>query len=84
MPKTKLTSSQEQYRAYEHDLPTAKTISDFKLNMAVQNKKDAVLALKNMKAEDKCTLHFDSTQRLALPNLLQQAVIFIDTSHFCL
>lgn len=63
MPKTKLTSSQEQYRAYEHDLPTAKTISDFKLNMAVQNKKDAVLALKNMKAEDKCTLHFDSTQR---------------------
>ena len=31
--------------------------------MAIQNEKDGALALKNMKAGDKCTLHFDYTQR---------------------
>ena len=31
--------------------------------MAIPNDKDAVLALKSMKAGDKRALHFDSTQR---------------------
>ena len=57
--------------------------------MAIQNEKDAALTLKNMKEGEKCTLHFDSTQRskrLAVPHpkLLQQAAIFIETSPFCL
>ena len=63
MPKKKSLFSQEQYRAYENILPTAKTIIGFELNMKIQNEKDVALALKNMKTGDKCTLHFDSTQR---------------------
>ena len=63
MSKKEALSSQEQYRGDENVLPTAKTISDFKLNMPIQNNKDAVLALKNVKVGNKCTCHFDSTQR---------------------
>ena len=46
MLKKKAPSSQEQYRAYENVLRTAKTISDFNLNMAIQNEKDAALAFR--------------------------------------
>ena len=49
MPKKNALSSQEQRRAYKNVLPTTKAISGFKLNMAIQNEKDAVLTLRNMK-----------------------------------
>ena len=62
MHKKNALSSQEQRRAYKNVLPTTKAISGFKLNMAIQNEKDAVLTLRNMKARNKCSLHFDSTQ----------------------
>ena len=39
IPKKKAPSSQEQYRAYENVLPTAKTISDFKLKMQFRMRK---------------------------------------------
>ena len=44
-------------------MPSAKTINDYKLTLAIQTEKEAATALYNMPDDVKSTLHFDSTQR---------------------
>ena len=53
----------EDYTVYKHVLPSAKTITDYKQLLAIQEEKDAATMLYNMPDGIKCTLHYDTTQR---------------------
>ena len=53
----------EEWKAYKHVLPSAKTINNHKHVMAIQHERDAATALLNKSATTKVTLHYDATKR---------------------
>ena len=61
--KQKTPVTTEDYASYEHVLPSAKNITDYKQLLAIQEEKDAATTLYNMPDGIKCTLHYDTTQR---------------------
>ena len=63
LPKKQVPKSLNEYKPYKNVLPSAKTINDYKLTLAIQTEKEAATALYNMPDDVKSTLHFDSTQR---------------------
>ena len=63
LPKKQVPKSLNEYERYENVLPSAKTINDYKVTLAIQIEKEAATALYNMPDDVKSTLHFDSTQR---------------------
>ena len=63
LPKDQVPKSLNEYKPYENVLPSAKTINDYKLNLAIQTEREATTALYNMPDDMKSTLYFDSTQR---------------------
>ena len=62
LPKKQVPKSLNEYKPYKNVLPSAKTINDYKLTLAIQTEKEAATALYNM-PDVKLTLHFDSAQR---------------------
>ena len=66
-------------------MPSAKTINDYKLTLAIQTEKEAATALNNMPDDAKSTLYFDSTQRSKIdsdwPSLI---LIFTNNLRFSL
>ena len=63
LPRKQVPKSLNKYKPFENVLPSAKTINDYKLTLAIQTEKEAATALYNMPDDAKSTLYFDSTQR---------------------
>ena len=61
--KNKPPSSKEDYTPYQNVLPSAKTLNEYKLMLAVQEEPEAANALFNVPESVKCTLHYDTTSR---------------------
>ena len=61
--KNKPPSSKEDYTPYQNVLPSAKTLNEYKLMLAVQEEPEAANALFNIPESVKCTLHYDTTSR---------------------
>ena len=63
LPKKQVPKSLNEYRPDKNVFPSAKTINDYKLTLAIQTEKEVAAALYNMPDDVKSSLHFDSTQR---------------------
>ena len=61
--KNKPPSNKEDYIPYQNVLPSAKTLNEYKLMLAVQEETEAANALFNIPESVKCTLHYDTTSR---------------------
>ena len=48
LPKKQVPKSLNEYKPYENVLPSAKTISDYKLTLAIQAEQEAAIVLYNM------------------------------------
>ena len=63
LPKKQVPKSLNKYKPYENVLPSAKTINDYKLTLAIQTENEAATALYNMPDDVESILCFGSTQR---------------------
>ena len=61
--KSTVAHTTEQWKAYEHVLPSAKTLNNHKHVLAIQHKKEAATTLYQIQPDTKVTLHFDTTSR---------------------
>ena len=61
--KNKPQSCKKDYIPYQNVLPSAKTLNEYKLLLAVQEQAEAANALFNIPQSVKCTLHYDTTSR---------------------
>ena len=61
--KNKPQSCKEDYIPYQNVLPSAKTLNEYKLLLAVQEQAEAANVLFNIPESVKCTLHYDTTSR---------------------
>ena len=66
LPKKQVPKSLNEYKPYENVLPSAKTINDYKLTLAIQTEKEVATARYNIPDDLKSTVHFDSTQRFKI------------------
>ena len=61
--KNKPPSSKVDYIPYQNVLPSAKTLNEYKLLLAVQEEAEAANTLFNISESVKCTLRYDITPR---------------------
>ena len=59
--KSTVAHTTKEWEAYEHVLPSAKTINNHKHVLAIQYEQDATAALYQIQPGMKVTLHYDTT-----------------------
>ena len=81
--KSTVAHTTKEWKAYEHVLPSAKTINNHKHVLAIQHEQDAAAALYQIQPGMKVTLHYDTTSRSKIdgdwPTLI---LIFSDKHRF--
>ena len=70
IPRTKKTKvddkwmtpvTMQDYQLYENVLPSAKTINEHKQTLALQNERNAAIALRHLQSGERVSLHHNST-----------------------